>query len=145
MPRIVVFDEGASPQKVLRVTGTSENQGFWDDSGRTDFLVDPDLTAVSGVPQRYWKVVGSSVVPFTAGEQSAQDASEAAIKDSGIRTGAKGFFDSQESLNLALRAFADIVKDEINILRALHSLPDRTLTQLKNAIKNRIDSGSVDE
>ena len=35
-------------------------------------------------------------------------------------------------------AFADIIKNEINILRAEHGLPDRTLGQLKTAIINRV-------
>ena len=66
---------------MLSVTGPSENQGFWDDSGRTDFLVNPDLSALEGlVPQRYWKVVGTDVVAFSVAEQNAQDAAEAACR-----------------------------------------------------------------
>jgi hypothetical protein len=37
-----------------------------------------------------------------------------------------------------IRAFAEVVKDEVNILRAYHSLPDRTLAQLKAAIKAKL-------
>lgn len=43
---------------------------------------------------------------------------------------------------LVLRAFADIVKDEINTLRTTHGLSIRTLSQLITAIKQRIDAGS---
>lgn len=37
-----------------------------------------------------------------------------------------------------LTAFAEIIIDEINVLRQQHSLADRTLAQLKTAIKNRV-------
>jgi hypothetical protein len=37
-----------------------------------------------------------------------------------------------------IRAFAEVVKDEVNILRALHNLSPRTLTQFKNAIKAKL-------
>lgn len=55
--------------------------------------------------------------------------------------------DKDEAINLfkthprfrkMMIAFADIIKDEINILRSQHGLPNRTLVQLKTAIENRM-------
>lgn len=43
---------------------------------------------------------------------------------------------------VVLRAFAEVVMDEINILRTEHSLPVRTLSQLVNAIKQKIDTST---
>lgn len=37
-----------------------------------------------------------------------------------------------------LRAFAEVVKDEINILRGQHGLAARTLAQLRTAIRNKV-------
>lgn len=37
-----------------------------------------------------------------------------------------------------LKAFAELLVDEFNILRALHSLPDRTFAQLRTAIRNKV-------
>jgi len=37
-----------------------------------------------------------------------------------------------------LKAFAQVVMDEINILRAQHSLPARTWDQLTTAVKNKL-------
>jgi hypothetical protein len=34
------------------------------------WLHDPDLTAVQGVDQKFWKLDGDSIVPMTAGEQT---------------------------------------------------------------------------
>jgi len=38
------------------------------------WLIDPDLSAVAGVPNWYWKVVGNDVLEMTAGEKAAVDA-----------------------------------------------------------------------
>jgi hypothetical protein len=64
----------------------------------------------------------------------AEDSDEA-IMD---REGAKDLFDSHPRMRKLMIAFADIIKDEINILRDQHGLADRTLAQLKTAINNRI-------
>lgn len=37
------------------------------------WLIDPDLRAVQGVPEHYWKVVGDLVLPMTSVEQVAAD------------------------------------------------------------------------
>jgi hypothetical protein len=81
---------------------------------------------------------------MTQAEKDALDAAIAAALDAATRGGAKAELNGFASLPLLLRAFADVVKDEVNILRALHSIPDRTLAQLRTAIDGRIDSGDVD-
>jgi len=43
-----------------------------------DWLVQPDLSAVEGVPKKYWKLVGESVMEMTAEEKAAVDAAELA-------------------------------------------------------------------
>ena len=49
-----------------------------------------------------------------------------------------------QGIPLRFRALVSIIIDEFNILRGLHSLPDRTMTQLKAVIDARIDSGDAD-
>ena len=142
MSLVVVFDEGASPQKVLEVHA-SANTPDWD--FRSDVLVNPDLSLVLGVPERYWKVVGSEVQEFAQGEKDAQDAAEAAAADAALRAGGKGLFDGQTAEGQAFRAFIQGVVGQINTLRAFHSLPDITLAQVKSAIQASIDAGDVDE
>lgn len=39
-----------------------------------DYLISPDLSAVSGVPQKYWTIIDEKVVPLTKEEQTAKDA-----------------------------------------------------------------------
>lgn len=48
-------------------------------------------------------------------------------------------FDVYElTVQRVLKALALVITDELNILRALHGLPDRTADQIKGAIKNRL-------
>ena len=53
-------------------------------------------------------------------------------------TKASNYFQSDPKFRRIMTAFADILVDEFNILRAEHGLNDRTLSQLKTAIINRI-------
>ena len=52
------------------------------------------------------------------------------------RTEAKKAWDQ---VNVVDKAFAQVLLDEINILRSQHALPDRTMGQLSTAIKNKLD------
>jgi hypothetical protein len=154
MPSILIFDEGASPERVLtyfrQVRGDMDD---WIDLStklplRSDVLVNPDLSALEGiVPRRWWKHEAGAVVEFTQAEKDALAAAEAAQEQANIdavRTEAAQRFDEYDEVNLLFRAFANIVMDELNILRDLHSLAPRTLAQLKTAIKNKVTSGEVD-
>lgn len=96
-----------------------------------NYIQDPDLAAVAGQPLKYWKVVGDQVQLQTAGEQAATDA---AIQTS-ERDASAARLDQVEDI---LRAFALVVLDEFNTLRALHSLNNRTIAQLKTAIRNKL-------
>jgi hypothetical protein len=69
-----------------------------------------------------------SFAAFEDDDENSQDA-DAAID----------LFESHPRFRKMMIAFADVIKDEINILRQQHSLSDRTLEQLKTAIKNRIN------
>jgi hypothetical protein len=53
-------------------------------------------------------------------------------------TRVKDWVENHPQFRKFFAAFADILIDEINILRAEHSLGDRTLAQLKTAMLNRI-------
>lgn len=142
MPLIVVFDEGASPERVLMVLPSTEEAEFL---GRTDYLVDPDISALQGiVARRYWKHEAGAIIEYTPAEKATQDAVQQALWDQKVREAAKDELADFKGTALMIRAAFDVVKDEINVLRAEHSLAPRTLAQLRNAINARIDDGSVD-
>lgn len=99
---------------------------------------------IKTVPRKYIKWT-TEPVEMTQSEKDAVDTAEALAQDTALRNSAKSRTDGMNPEHLAFRAAMDIIKDEINILRALHSLPARNLGQLKTAIKNKIDSKSIDE
>jgi hypothetical protein len=72
------------------------------------------------------------------GEINGFAGSEAQDDNLQDRDGAINLFQTHPRFRKMMVALADVIKDEINILRAQHSLPDRTLNQLKNAIQNRM-------
>ena len=119
------------------------------------------------IPMRYLKKLGNDPVQMSPAEQVTVDDAIAATVESQYRTGQKANFNGPRGVYL--RAFADITKDEINLLRAwitsfkvevasasnladlktrvavLPNTPPRTLAQLKTAIQTKIDGKVVDE
>ncbi len=102
------------------------------------FWHDPDLSAVINIRSIYWKEISGVFSEMTLAEKNIKNAQIAAaniIRDKSI---AKWRISNER----VLRAFAEVVMDEINILRSEHNLIDRTLSQLVTAIKNKIDAGA---
>lgn len=96
-----------------------------------DWIINPDLSAVVGFETKYWIITGDIVTLMDAAARDAVDAAELeASRDATVAE-----LDQIEAL---LRAFAGVLKDEINILRAQHAFADRTLLQLRTAIRNKL-------
>ena len=91
----------------------------------------PDLSAVVGQPTKYWTITGDVISLMSASEQAAVDsAATDTQRDQTVLP-----FDNLEDI---LRAFSLVVLDEINVLRASHSLSPRTISQMKNAARNKL-------
>ena len=69
--------------------------------------------------------------------QAAIDAATARAKATAEKDSSKSGFDQTR----VLKALAELLVDEFNILRAQHGLPNRTFAQLRTAIRNKIDTG----
>lgn len=123
----------------------------------------PNMSAVEGVPQIYWKApadwdaAGAGPVEMTTPEKAGVDAAILAA----ARDGAAAMFDNVED---ALRAFMLAVLDEFNAhaahnnallsavagatnlatfqaaCAAIGDYPERTATQLRNAVRNKLGS-----
>jgi len=94
-----------------------------------DYIFEPDLSVVVGVPSKYWNIIGETVSEMT---QAEKDAVDAALL-SASRDGAAAELDNLEG---TLRQVIKILISELNILRSLHGLADRTLSQLRTQIRN---------
>ena len=141
---------------------------YYDATPSTQTEYDRVKTLFKTVPQQHIKIVNNSPEEMTASEKTAVNDAMAAAQTASIRSGAKAQLTGFSDLPLYQRALADILKDEINILRdwtadfkaevaaasnladlktrvaGLPTLNDRTLAQLKTALENKIDGGSVD-
>lgn len=133
----------------------------------SDWFHDPDVSAVAGLPLRYWQVGTNPVQAMTQIERDAVDAAIAAAQKAAAREAAVTALDGLGGYEL--RAIAAILIDEINNLRqwdsglkaafqanttvanirtavlALPNMPDRKLSQAKTAYSNAISSGVVDD
>lgn len=95
-----------------------------------NYIDTPDLSAVEGVPSKYWVITGDVVSEMSQEEKNTvdfmtlNDQREAAVNE---------MIDGLES---DLRQLVRLIMSELNILRAEHGLAPRTLAQLKTEIRN---------
>ena len=115
-----------------RVTRTFLRSVNSPDFPARDWIIGPDLSAVAGVPPRYWKIDGDAVQPMTQAERDAVDA--AVVTE--IRQAEAAGYDEDK----LLRAVALVLLDEVNALRTRASLAPRTTDQLRTAIRAKLDT-----
>ena len=96
-----------------------------------NYIEYPDFSAVEGWATRYWIVTGDAITLMDAAARAVVDAQ--ALSDA--RDSVTDEIDTVESL---MRALALVLLDEINTLRAEHSLAARTVAQVKTAIRNKL-------
>lgn len=96
-----------------------------------NWIINPDLTQVAGFDSIYWVIADDTVSLMP---QAERDVLDAAILDN-QRNALVNRLDGVEDI---LRAFASVVVDEINTLRQQHSLPERTMAQVKTATRNKL-------
>ena len=168
MPNWIIYDTALTQNTVKQYLLSDPHDPTYPVGVNEGSIKDPNVSQVIAQPMRYWKVVSGSVVLMTAGEQNTVDAAITTANTLAVRAAAKAMLDGFLSSSLFQRAVADIIKDEINSLRGwvvsfkaqvalatnlanlqtrvagLPDMPDRTLAQLKTAIKNRVDDGTVD-
>lgn len=101
-----------------------------------EWIVNPDISLVEGQPTRYWNISGDSVSLMSQAEMDAVDATILAAQVLTDKTVQKARLTER-----LLKALIVTIMNEINILRANDGLPDRTITQLKNAIEAEVDNG----
>ena len=96
-----------------------------------NWVSEPDLSAVVGFPSKYWTITGDVISLKSQSERDVIDAAEDSVQLDQIA-------DQLQQTRTLTRAFAEVVLDEINLLRATQSLPPRTLTQLRNAARSNL-------
>jgi hypothetical protein len=69
-------------------------------------------------------------------DQTNIDAATAAADETTSRDFDKVKYDIERTL----RAIVELLVDELNVLRTIEGLPDRTIAQARTAIRNKIDN-----
>ena len=108
-----------------------------------NYIEDPDLSSVAGVPFKYWTITGDVVTEMSQGEKDTTDAQELSdARDAEIQVQ----IDDLESI---MRQMLKLIVDEINILRQQSNtttaesvdltttvLADRTMAQAKAQMRS---------
>ena len=97
-----------------------------------NYVKDPSPWPFTSEPSRYWSLLGDV---FSVVDQATRDAIDAALLVV-ARDSLADEFDAPETY---LRAFALVVLDEFNNLRAKHGLAPRTIAQLKTAVRSKLN------
>jgi len=108
--------------------GNAQSNSAW--------IWNPDLLAVVPFHSKYWIITGDVVTLMNLAARDAVDAQEVSDRLDEEKTEAKITYDGE----INITALALIIMDELNILRALHSLPDRAPAQIKAAYDNKVDT-----
>ncbi len=110
-----------------------------------NYIFMPDMSAVAGVPSKYWTITGDVVSEMLQGEKDAVDAAlESNTRDVVIQA-------EVDDLESVTRQTIILMMDEINILRQQvnamstespnitdRTLSDRTLAQLKTQLRDNL-------
>ena len=100
-------------------------------ASNAEWIYDPDLSAVAGEPTKYWIITGDVI---TLMDQAAQDVVDAAAETTQLDS----ISDELDQTRTILRAFAEVVLDQVNALRADHGRNALTLAQLKTAVRGKL-------
>jgi hypothetical protein len=103
-----------------------------------EWIINPDLSVVQGQPKKYWMINGDVVTLASPAEQTVIDDAFAATQAARAKEEEKNRFDNER----LLKAFAELVMDQFNVLRSIEGLPDLTFAQLRTAIRDKIDVGA---
>ena len=101
---------------------------------QTNYIEEPDLSAVAGFPSIYWIITGDVISLMTQTERDAVDAAAlSATRDALVA-------EEVDGLEVVLRQLVKLIVSELNILRSQHGLPDRTLAQVRNQLRSALGS-----
>lgn len=95
------------------------------------WIINPDVSAVQGFANKYWVITGDVVTLMNQISRDAIDTAEESARRDSIA-------DELDQSQTIMRAFAEVVLDEINDLRGQHGLGTRTLAQLKVDVRNKL-------
>lgn len=127
---------------IHRTTLEVKSRGVPKDLSDPDWIVNPDLSAVEGQPQRYWKIVGDAVQLMTQAERDAVDAAADAARIAVEKAEAKALADGASPAMYRLQmAIAKVTQQSIWAVSNGTLTTPQSLESLVAAVKAEIDNG----
>lgn len=100
---------------------------------QANYIEEPDLSTVRGWPVKYWAISGDVVSLMPPAERATVDDQDTSARRDAVSN-------QLDQVDGVMRAFALVVLDEINALRAQQALAPRTIAQLKAAVRGKLGS-----
>jgi len=94
----------------------------------SSYVENPDMTPVSGVPNKYWLLTGDIVSEMEQADKDVVDAAEAQVQED------SELFELDRGI---LKRFVLVLLDEINRARTADGVSTVIIAQLKNAMRNK--------
>lgn len=118
-----------------------KSRGVARNTSDPNLIVNPDLSAVSGQPKKYWKISGDSVLLMSQSERDAVDAAEFAAAKQAVKNQAKALIDgaTEPVVALVFEAVGTVIKAEFEGIKTGNPLVSRTLAEVKQAMKGIVD------
>lgn len=106
-----------------------------------DWIHNPDLTDVEGVPQKFWKIEGDIVTEMSPAEKTIVQNQLDADQLEQEKIDATDEDNTGDANSRRILGFMETMVDEINILRANAGIPpQRTLQDYKDSVRNNIEN-----
>ncbi len=118
-----VFNRTTS-QLIRSVNTPDYNSAYW--------IINPDLTLVENVPQKYWKAAGDAVVEMTAQEKASVDAALLTARRDQIESKT-----TDEAFKAVLAALVKVVNLRLPVGNKI------TASELRTAIRAEIEANNV--
>lgn len=105
-----------------------------------NWIINPDISSLIETDTKYWVIEGDTVRDMTDVEKDVVDAAEASAAEAAAKIAAKAVIDGVDPvMNKTLTAIAEVIQDELQALKNNTPLASRTMAQLKQAAKDKID------
>ena len=109
----------------------------------SDYIVNPDLAAVTGFESKYWIITGDVVALMDQAARDAVDAQETADRIAAIKQALKDRFDQEDdntkALGLLMLELYQLIRSELKANALNNPLPDITPAQAKTRFNNIVD------
>lgn len=107
--------------------------------GNPDMLINPDVSALQGVPEKYWKVEFDTLIEMTQPEKDAVDLEIDNRRKAAVLQRAEAEF----NFNPVTLALGKVIFKEINKLRVQAGLAPYTPAQFNAAIQTELEASIV--